>query len=710
MSARSVLVKEYMTAAEIALLGLKGLPGSERGISRIAKQQGWRDSSLAREREGKGGGWEYHFTQLSAFAVEQVVDLERRLAGDAKRTAVAIAASRELAETARVAAKLNARQRATMDARAALLTEIDRIVLIDACSRSQAVERMLAALAGADPTDPLAVAAASACERGRAPARSVIFDWLRQREQLGLVGLAPRPKRQKERLPAWFDRWLTFYARPAKPCISEALDKFLRTLPDPSQGPNYDQVRRALAKLGPLERAQGREGKLAMRKRLAYVARDFSGLLPSSVYVADGKTFDSEIAHPIHGRPFRPEITSIIDAGTRVCVGWSVDLDERTFGVVEALRRACAEWGIPALFYTDRGPGYVSAAMVDPLIGFLGRAHITPMKALPYNAQAKGVIERLNQLYTPFAREFPTYLGPEMDREARKVAFRTTRGELKMEGVSRTLPSWGEFVAGLIDTIARYNDRPHSELPKIKAAGRTRHMTPKEAWAAKCREGFEPIVPDAAELDDMFRPWMIRKARRGLVELFHNSYFLPALVDFDGQDVVVGYDTADASKVWVRRLDTTPEGRAPGAAIGIAVFGGNRQRYVPLTAERDAMEKRARGRLRRLDARRDEVEAELEPNRFLTIGTEASLALPLVAANDQVEATAQARPSTNPNGRPIFRTDQDYAAWLVTHPDQVGPGDAAQLRDMLNSGSFRELFRSHGLDLDALRSLARSTA
>ena len=70
--------------------------------------------------------------------------------------------------------------------------------------------------------------------------------------------------------------------------------------------------------------------------------------------------------------------------------------DENTFGVIDALRRACAFAGIPAIFYTDRGPGYKNKAMNAPLTGFLSRAGITPMHALPYNSQAKGNVERLN--------------------------------------------------------------------------------------------------------------------------------------------------------------------------------------------------------------------------------------------------------------------------------------------------------------------------
>jgi len=68
----------------------------------------------------------------------------------------------------------------------------------------------------------------------------------------------------------------------------------------------------------------------------SYVSRDVSTMLPAELYQADGKTFNAEVAHPLHGRPFRPEITTIIDAKTRKVVGWSAALDESANAVADA--------------------------------------------------------------------------------------------------------------------------------------------------------------------------------------------------------------------------------------------------------------------------------------------------------------------------------------------------------------------------------------
>jgi len=728
----SIAPKEWMTAAEIARLKLTATPHTERGINLIASSEDWRESTLARRRSGRGGGWEYHFNLLPEAAINEVVRRFQDLGRDAKGRELAKAAGTELVRAQPEAAKLNGRQRGIMEARAAVLTEVDRRVLCGAGSQSKAINQLildLNAIADRGEHDHLLDAARAASKQKSVPSRAEIYRWLKARHEMGLVGLAPRPENVKKPLPDWFEGWLKHYARPAKPCITDALDEYRRTLPDKSQAPTYDQVRRALGKLGPLERVSGREGKLAMRKRLAYVSRDTTELLPTTVYVADGKMYDAEIAHPIHGHAFRPELSSIIDAATRVCVGWSADLSEKAFAVAEALRHSCEDFGIPALFYTDRGPGYISNTMSDPVIGFLSRAGITGMKALPYNAQAKGIVERLNQIYTRSAKRFVTYIGADMDREARHLAYKATRGELKEFGTSKTLPSWQAFLDEIAETIATYNNTPHSALPTIREGGRKRHMTPMEMWDAKCADGFAPILPDELEVQEMFRPYEIRKTRRGLIEFNTNSYFLHDLENIDGEEVVVGYDTLDARQVWVRKLDKTPEGKRPGAFLGVAVFEGNKTRYVPLSVDQAAQENRTKGRIRRLDDKRDRAELELKPwlqlelaaNQPLSVGdltspsgkpvqvgpaNPSATAKPM-AANDHVVAPKE---RLGPDGRPLFGDDVAYAAWIVAHPDQSGPDDVEIITGILSSANTRDILRAKGIDLEALKSLRRSIA
>ncbi|WP_081333577.1 hypothetical protein [Burkholderia territorii] len=61
----------------------------------------------------------------------------------------------------------------------------------------------------------------------------------------------------------------------------------------------------------------------------------------------DTRTFDAEIQQPMHGRPFRPEMTAIVDIATRRAVDFSIGLAESAIAVIDALRHlynADARW------------------------------------------------------------------------------------------------------------------------------------------------------------------------------------------------------------------------------------------------------------------------------------------------------------------------------------------------------------------------------
>lgn len=718
----------WFSASDLGRLKLPGLPSERARLSNIISRAAVATPDLVRRRSGRGGGLEISVAALPP-AARAELDRRAHRAVEVPAPVVDLAAEHE-ANKRQIAVitigHLTARQRAVMEARAAVLLAIEAQGL----GRSNAVARFLESLKHRTASIDVVAIVARANDKPNSakPARisrATIYEWFKAREELGLAGLAPAVTRQKSDLPVWFDDFLRHYAKPSKPSVAEALRNFNKTLPAGAARPTEAAVRRCLKKMPQLERLKGRAGKLALRAKLAYTARDASDLLPTSVYVADGKTYPAEIAHPIHGQPFRPELSTIEDVATRRIVGWSAALDENTFGVIDALRRACAFGGVPAIFYTDRGPGYKNKAMNAPLTGFLARAGITPMHALPYNSQAKGNVERLNQLYNASAKNLPTYVGKDMDKEAKLVVFKTTRRDLAVTGTSRLLPGWDAFLDHVEETIQTYNDRPHSELPRFRdpQLGRTRHMTPNEAWAAKLA-GFAPILPDEAELDDMFRPYVVRRTRRALVDWLGNSYFAMALEPYDGQDVIVGYDIRDAGRVWVREIEEVDGERVPGRLIAIAAFEGHKTRYVPVAYEQAAIERRAKGRLGRLNRKIGVVEAELRPTLTLSPAPPAIEIAPTramtpaaslaPAANDPVSRPPAPAPASaastpvDPDRRPAFHDDVAFASWLLVHPDRATASDIALLRDLLTTHSTNELLRMSGLDLDALRSIARS--
>ena len=750
---RPTAFKEFLTAREIAEAvneaGLTGFPRTVQKINDYAVRNGWKalPSNLARKRTGRGGGFEYHFTLLP-----DVVHAALRRQHTSK--VLLAQQATEVADTkrqlqARDTMKLQARQRMVMEKRSQILLALDAYRISQSASQAGAIRafvdaqdqhaRWIAAqdavkagkpvrdaevqllltepdLPRADAFDllPEVLALANARDTGSSKiSRTTLYRWFQMRQQGGVQALAPERTKEDAPLPVGFSEFLRHYGKASKPDASEALGDYLATDQGRKHPLTIAQVRYALkVKLNNIEKHVGREGMLTLRSRLPYIQRTTDNMLPTTMYVADGKTFDAEIADWKSHRPMKPEITSILDVAPRYCVGYAISRKENTVAVVEALRNACVNHGIPAIFYTDRGAGYKNKVMDGDVSGLMGRLSITKMHALPYNSQAKGNIERFNRTaWNPLAKKLPTYLGKDMDKEASAKVHKITRSDIAEFGQSRLLPSWDEFREMCEDAVAKYNAAPHSGLPKIAdpETGKMRHMSPAEAWAAHVADGFEPVTVEEDMRDDLFRPYFIRVARRGLVEWNTNSYFHNALEGYHGNRVMVGYDDADAERVWVREYD---EGLGePGKLICVATYSGNKVAYVPVTAQRAAEEKRAKGRLRRIQNKVDDVREELRgptfiehrpevPFPYIVDGPQPVETVP-VTTPEPLETAATPEIAPTPHRR-VFASDEELAIWAMENPKEVSANQIKVLEEEMGSETSRTLFRLAGIDLEEL--------
>ena len=61
-----MLSREWFSPAELAVMGLPALPATPRGITLMADRGQWQrpdwKNSRWRDREGRGGGIEYHYS------------------------------------------------------------------------------------------------------------------------------------------------------------------------------------------------------------------------------------------------------------------------------------------------------------------------------------------------------------------------------------------------------------------------------------------------------------------------------------------------------------------------------------------------------------------------------------------------------------------------------------------------------------------------
>ncbi|HTN30576.1 MAG TPA: DNA-binding protein [Pseudomonas sp.] len=570
---------KWFTALELA--GLPGLPGTERGIKKLAEREGWEG-----QRRLGSKAIEYSFAVLPP---EAQAALLARLVNQDEAAESTVMAPESALRDAIPASRLSESQRAVMLARLAFVREIERMSQVVTQQRAIMTLVGLARDGGLSPY--LEARAALANDRktaDRSLSERTLKRWLSDYRKLGEVGLAPERRRADMSVPGWAPDVLRCYQRPTKPSVEAAYAEYAAKCT--GERPSIHQVRRFLAKLSPEAREQGRRSPQELKALQPFKRRSTDALRPGEVYTADGHKFDAEVLNPRTGKPYRPETTTVIDVATRRILGISIGEAESAIGVLDALRDAVTRGGMFAYFYVDNGSGFANE-QVREVVDRLGG---TMTHALPYNSQARGLIERAHQtIWVNAAKKLTSYIGADMDKHAGTKVHRISRQQLRDTGSTRLIPTFAEFMAGAEYEISTYNDRPHRGLTKIRDphTGAMRHMSPNEAWEAARESGWEPMLAPADLVEDLFRPQVIRRTARGEITWAGQRYFLDALRDLHGEDVRLAYDVRDASRVWVRTLE--------GELLGEALLDGNASDYLPKTMIEQAVERREQGQMKR---------------------------------------------------------------------------------------------------------------
>ncbi|KZK97314.1 Mu transposase C-terminal domain-containing protein [Pseudovibrio sp. Ad14] len=741
--------REWFTALEFADFRLPNIPLTERAVQLIAKRSDWQSTSLARKRKGRGGGWEYHIDLLPEPARKA---LEARFNIERLNADVPVVQAKAPAKTAVTLADADGAQRHAAEARKQILQMVEQLVMRGmaydkaVCGFTAKVKGLLGQEVLKPDEEQLLKLVRTAKDKGTGISRRAIYNWRKAFKESGFAGLIPG-KRKQDALNAaryeWAPGFLKFYADPRKPTVALALDQYRASLENPAQAPSYDQVKRYLTKLkkaDPIAAYKGREGLLALKARKVYVNRSTEGLEPTDIYTADGKTFDAFVAHPFSGNPIRPEITSILDVVTRKCVGYSIGLNEKAYDVSEALRNASMTSGVAAIFYVDNGKGYKNLLLDEAAVGMLSRLGTHKEHSIAYNSQARGIIERFNgSVYTRLAKTLPSYAGRDLDREAALKLHKKIKNDLKETGASELLISWNEFLKIFDGALQYYNDRPHSALPQVRGSitGNTRHMSPNEYWAQFESHGFKAVTLDKEDSDDLSRPAVRRKVSRGLITIEKNRYFALELERYDRREVMVCYDMLDASQVWVRELDYVDGIETPGALICTAKFEGNSQAYFPKPVIESAREKKAKTAAKRLEDKLRRVEQEQRPGYLMEHSGEQPMevfasapgfeeraddnlvSMVMKSAQSDTNVVHMAEPievheprpqPTTKSGRPVFKSKEELAVWVLDNPEKMTDLDKKILSDCLTNRTYLDLFEALAIDTESLRTLLRAAA
>ena len=624
------------------LTGLLGI--SQQAITKRAKREGWQ----ALPRAGRGGGKLWVVSSMPAEIRDRLASalLRQPAAITEENTACASIGSNICAPIGSCASPalpaaaaqpapraLSDRERVIMTARLALCRELDR--LLPLVGKKAAIEHIVTAFRLGELSPLLAqkVRAALGKNRGEGLGVRTLYRWYADYLAGGEAGLVPRFSRPTH-APAWADEFLSHYQKPQHPTVVLAHADLSRAMRERGETPpSIHACRRLLAKMSRPEREAGRATQNALLKLRPYQRRDTKELWPTDAYTADGTTFDAEVLHPDHGQPFKPEVTLVLDIATRRCVGISVALSESALTVLDALRMACCYGGIPAMFYTDNGPGYVNAQLRDDRTGMLVRLGITPTNAIPGQPQGKGL----------------------MERAVKTICVRAAQG------------------------LPRYRD----------AQGRLRHYSPEEYWQSFISRGFSPMRVEPGMEAELFMPGVRRVTRNGWLQFYSGRYYAPELAEFHGEAVEVRYDIWDAGRVWCWTADGRP--------ICEATLEGNTRPYFEQSRVEAAREKRARAQVKRLDAKLQRVAPGativLPESKDTGPGMADSTAPALApaAAVKNIDIT-DVTPTPEPVPvRPLFSSTHERYRWLMHHPDARTDADSAWLRDYRRGEEYADL-------------------
>ncbi|EBC4965929.1 DDE-type integrase/transposase/recombinase [Salmonella enterica] len=626
------------------LIGLPGVPGTAQGVRYALKK--WASTDHHKRQRPGTKAIEYSVNCLpevtqKALRERYVAQLmvseapqetakpvvKRRRDPDAISPLEAYRGSPQLMEE-----RLNAlteNQRQVADARAALVQEVFLLEDKGNIGRLKAINYVVSK-ARSEELPPLLQAAAVTANAkrgsGRTISRDPLYQWVLKysqaqnaAERLLLLAPGKREEMKVEEI-SWLADFLAEYRQSNGRPMTEAYEDFVaewnrRHAEEPYMLqiiPSYDAIRRVMKKLPEVVKQKGRVTGSEYRQIEGFTRRDWDAMPVNYVWIGDGHGMKLKCAHPIHGRPFSPEVTFVIDGGTRFVVGWSLDLAENVFAVAGAIQHGIRNHGKPFIYYSDNGSGETADVLDKEVVGILPRLGINHPTGIAGNPQGRGIIERLNRtLPVRIARKYRTYFGKGADRETLRKTNRNLRSAFNalqkgkelnavQRSAMRDLPSWEELIEAIRDGVEWYNNRQHSELP-MKANGK--HYSPAEYRKKRLAEEDTEIEwLSEVELRDMFCPVVERPVRRCEIHWLNNIYYAPELRDEHGRKVLISYDIHNAEKIIVRRPD--------GSFICEAIWNGNKRAAFPVTAEYHKHQQRIKGMRKRAEEKLRDAEDE----------------------------------------------------------------------------------------------------
>ncbi|WP_072381551.1 transposase domain-containing protein [Novosphingobium sp. NDB2Meth1] len=522
----------WYTASELAQLGLPGLPADGRKLRDLAKAEGWADrtdgrgQAMARRRNARGGGTEFHVSVLPVQA-QEVLTARRNREAEAP-----IADNDTMSAAAEAWDRFNRQPDAIKNRakrRMAILAEVDELVAIG--------------------TGRTAATKSVASKHGVSP--SAVAGWYSLVSQFPnnqwLPRLAPNYKgggKLAEIDPEAWQMLKSECLRKSQASFASAyyhvLENYCR--PRGLTLPSIKTMRARYERETPvLLKKLRREGLEAVRKTVPPQRRTVKDLYAMYGVNIDGHTVDVRVQWE-DGKIGRPVLVGIQDIYSRKILAYRIDRTESTVLARMALVDLFRQYGIPKYLVADNGRAFMSKALTggqktryrfrikdsDP-IGVLTQLGIKVGPTLPYRGSSK-----------PIERAWKDICENVWKSSSFEGAYTGNKPDAKPDNYGERAIPIAEFERLMARGFANHNSRPGRQTEIAK--GRSFDAAFAESYAAS-------IIEKATEAQILVALLEAEEKRcnreNGSIKIAGNLYWSQAMIELAGQKVTVRCDPDD---------------------------------------------------------------------------------------------------------------------------------------------------------------------
>jgi len=560
-------MSHWLSAADIAALGLPGLPTTERGVQLLAKRDEWtppakqwplNDQGTWRRRKGRGGGLEFHWSILPAEARTKiaigkvtVTTFDLPEAGESEQqTAPAL-------ERSEIWRQFDAQPQHRKDEagkRVKLLDAIERLSL-SGTPRCAAFALLAAESGVAERTLRLWRAKVDGIERP---------DWQ--------AYLVPRHvgARGREK-PVDGDAWDFIRAdwlRVEQPPFTSCWRRLERAAQEHGwELPSAKTIERKLHALPRTVIVAGRQGMEALKELYPAQQRDRSIFHALNAVNADGHKWDVFAKWP-DGSIGRPMMVAFQDLYSGKILSWRIDRSEHAGLVRLALGDMVSTFGVPDHCWLDNGRGFAAKWLTggtptryrfkvkeEDAAGVLTTLGVQVHWTTPYSGQSKPIERAFRDFCSDIAKD-PRFAG----------AYTGNTPMAKPENYGNSAVPIDTFIAVVSEGITLHNARQ----------GRRAAVVNGRSFDDVFLDSYR-VSPIRRASEEQQRLWLlaaegVRSRRDGSIELLGNRFWTEQLVEYAQHRLIVRFDPqALHDQVHAYRLDGSYICSAPVIeAVGFA--------------------------------------------------------------------------------------------------------------------------------------------